>query len=201
VFFLEKMGISYDPGTAMILAVMELPAIVAAVCMASKEKESAKVPLYRALFHPSIALILAGMAISAILKGLGLSVIWDTLLQIAFKPMLVVFLFLLGVSTAQQGQGLKVITKKLVLFAFTAPFIGAVLGGFLSAIFSLDVGSSLLITLLCASASYIAVPAAMRLLFPSAKENVYLPLSLAVAFPFNVVIGVPLYYALLSKLL
>ena len=79
------------------------------------------------------------------------------------------------------------------------PLISAFVGLLVSYFLQLDVGTGTLVVLLCASASYIAVPAAMRLILPQADESVYLPLSLGVAFPFNVVLGIPLYYYFSSK--
>lgn len=79
--------------------------------------------------------------------------------------------------------------------------IGASIGLLSSAIIGLDVGTGTLFTVLCASASYIAVPAAMRLALPEAKAAIYLPMSLAITFPFNVTLGIPLYFALAEKYL
>jgi hypothetical protein len=89
----------------------------------------------------------------------------------------------------------------LVLFGIYMPLIGATVGLTLSAMIGLDVGTGMLFTVLCASASYIAVPAAMRLALPQAKAAIYVPMSLAITFPFNIVIGIPLYYALAQYVL
>jgi hypothetical protein len=75
------------------------------------------------------------------------------------------------------------------------PLIGAAIGIITSTLIGLDEGTTLLFTVLCASASYIAVPAAMRLALPEAKAAIYVPMSLAITFPFNIVFGIPLYYA------
>ena len=65
----------------------------------------------------------------------------------------------------------------------------------------MDVGTGMLFMVLCASASYIAVPAAMRLALPEAQASIYVPMSLAITFPFNVMLGIPLYYSLAQKFL
>ena len=81
------------------------------------------------------------------------------------------------------------------------PLIGASIGLTVSYLIGLDVGTGLLFTVLCASASYIAAPAAMRLALPEANAAIYVPMSLAITFPFNVTVGIPLYFALAGQLL
>lgn len=81
------------------------------------------------------------------------------------------------------------------------PLIGGSFGLWISYLFQLDVGTATLICILTTSASYIAVPAAMRIALPQAKEAIYLPLSIGITFPFNVIIGIPLYYYLARLLL
>ena len=81
------------------------------------------------------------------------------------------------------------------------PLLGAATGLGLSYLIGLDVGTGSLFTTLCAGASYIAVPAAMRLALPEANAAIYVPMSLAVTFPFNIMLGIPLYYHVAEKLL
>lgn len=76
------------------------------------------------------------------------------------------------------------------------PLLGSLVGLAVSYLLQLDVGTATMVAVLTASASYIAVPAAMRVALPEAKEAVYLPLSLGITFPFNVLLGIPLYYSL-----
>jgi len=199
-FFLDKMGVSYDSSTAVILALMELPAIFAALIMSRYDDHSEPVAIHKALMHPSIALIVLGLFISYLAKACGFYSLVESLL-VLFKPLLAIFLFMLGANVANEAKDLKSLNPFLMGFAIISPLFGAMLGVSLSSLFSLELGTALLITLLLASGSYIAVPAAARLAFPRAKEAIYLPLSLAIAFPFNVLIGVPLYYTILSKIL
>ena len=81
------------------------------------------------------------------------------------------------------------------------PLMGAAVGLGASFLIGLDIGTALLFTVLCASASYIAVPAAMRLALPEANPSIYVPMSLAVTFPFNIILGIPLYYSAVQYLL
>jgi hypothetical protein len=81
------------------------------------------------------------------------------------------------------------------------PLIGGVMGLTISYFFGLDVGTGFLFTVLLASASYIAVPAAMRLALPQAKASIYVPMALAITFPFNIIVGIPLYYSIAEQIL
>ena len=107
----------------------------------------------------------------------------------------------MGLVVAKNLPHLKTFTWKLAFFGLYMPIIGAVIGLTSSYVMALDVGTGTLFTVLCASASYIAVPAAMRLALPEAKAAIYIPMSLAITFPFNVIVGIPLYFALAVKLL
>lgn len=101
----------------------------------------------------------------------------------------------MGILVAKNISQLKSFTWPLVLFGINMPLIGCAIGIGLAKLIGLDVGTGTLFVVLCASASYIAVPAAMRLALPEAKAAIYMPMSLAITFPFNVVVGIPLYYA------
>jgi hypothetical protein len=107
----------------------------------------------------------------------------------------------MGLMVSKNLHHLKSFTLPLVLFGIYMPLIGGSVGLLTSYVIGLDVGTGTLFTVLCASASYIAVPAAMRLALPEAKAAIYVPMSLAITFPFNVVFGIPLYYALAQKIL
>jgi len=87
-----------------------------------------------------------------------------------------------------------------ILAAVLIPLVNALVGGMLAYLLGLSVGNALLLTILAASASYIAVPAVMRLALPQAKPGLYLPMSLGVTFPFNVCIGIPLYLTIISSI-
>jgi len=89
----------------------------------------------------------------------------------------------------------------LVAFGIVMPLASAAIGGGAGALIGLSVGGTVLLAVLAASASYIAVPAAMRLALPQANPGVYVTLSLAVTFPFNVVIGIPLYLSVIESLM
>ena len=89
----------------------------------------------------------------------------------------------------------------MIVCALSIPLANATLGGAVAWQLGLPEGDALLLTILVASGSYIAVPAAMRLALPESNPSVYLPMSLAVTFPFNLLIGIPLYHEVLKWLI
>lgn len=195
--FLEALDIHYDGLVIAALAIMEIPAIVSGLFIANFYNKSAKMPLQRllidAIFNRTIGMILIGMALGAITKVLSWNFIASPLL-IIFKPLLCLFLFYMGWLVGQHRESLRQFNWSLSLFGMYMPLIGAAFGIFIAFFFKLDLGTATLITTLTASASYIAVPAAMRMALPKAQEAVYLPLSIGITLPFNIIIGIPMYY-------
>jgi hypothetical protein len=118
-----------------------------------------------------------------------------------FHGILAFFLLDMGLLVSRQMHHLKEFNIRLILFGIYMPLLGATIGLALSKIIGLDVGTGTLFTVLVASASYIAVTAAMRLALPKAKAAIYIPMSLAITFPFNIAIGIPLYFALAQTFL
>jgi len=118
-----------------------------------------------------------------------------------FYGALCFFLLDMGLVAAQRLQDLKQAGSFLLGFAVVAPLLHAGLGLFIARLVGLGVGDGLLFMVLCASASYIAVPAAMRMTVPEANPSLYISSALGVTFPFNVVVGIPLYLALAQRFL
>ncbi len=202
VAFLEQMQVNYEQFIIAVLAIMEIPAIISGVFIAQKfNTNPLKTPssfmklLQESIFNKAIIAILIGLFSGALLYSNHLSHITSSLL-LSFKPLLCLFLLDMGLSVGQQKKHFRSFSWPLNFFGLYMPLIGAGFGLFLSYLLGLDAGTGTLIAVLTASASYIAVPAAMRIALPEAQEAIYLPLSLGVAFPFNVIIGIPIYYYL-----
>ena len=98
----------------------------------------------------------------------------------------------MGLIVAKEFHHFKKLNFSLFLFGIYMPIINALIGMMLCYIIGVDKGTTLLFTVLCSSASYIAVPAAMRLALPEAKAGIYIPMSLAITFPFNIIFGIPM---------
>ena len=118
-----------------------------------------------------------------------------------FQGILCLFVLDMGLLVAKNTAHLRKFSLLLGLFGVYMPLIGGAFGLLTSYLIGVDVGTGTLFTVLCASASYVAVPAAMRLALPEANPGIYIPLSLNITFPFNVSLGIPFYYSLAKMIL
>ena len=139
----------------------------------------------RALTHGSVVLLLGSMLIGAVAAPKALDAVLP-FYQSIFLGVLCLYLLELGMVAAQRLGEFGRVGARLALFGVCMPLLGGALG--------LGAGGSTLVAVLGASASYIAVPPAMRLAVPEANPSLYLTLSLGITFPFNIVLGIPLYY-------
>ncbi|MGB0686398.1 MAG: sodium-dependent bicarbonate transport family permease, partial [Planctomycetota bacterium] len=123
---------------------------------------------------------------------------WESVAPFAdapFKGVLCLFLLDMGLVAGRRLGALRRSGPLLLGFALVFPMVAATLGIGAARLMGLSPGDALLFTVLCASASYIAVPAAVRSAIPQANPSLFLPMSLAVTFPFNIALGIPLYMA------
>jgi uncharacterized protein len=183
-----------------VMALMETPAILSGLWLARRAlPASAKADkggdhevLREVLFNGSVMLLVGAFVIAMISGQKGYDVM-APLIDLPFKAVLCFFLLDMGLVAARQLMGAKLLTWRLIACALILPPLGALLGGGLAALAGLPVGAVAALAALAASASYIAVPAAIRLTLPQANPGLYLTCSLAISFPFNVTIGLPLY--------
>jgi uncharacterized protein len=192
----EAAGLRPEGFMVAVAAAMETPAIAVALWLArGNAKGIDRKTLHEVALNGSIVVLLGSFAIGWITGKDGLTAIAPFIVD-PFKGILCLFLLDMGVIA---GRGLrearKSLTLPLVMFGLYMPLIGGVLGAATAKLIGLSTGGTALMITLAASASYIAVPAALRLALPEAKPSIYLPMSLGVTFPFNLVIGIPLYMA------
>lgn len=204
--FLKTNEVIYAGYIVAVLALMEAPAILSGLFIAHRaapqtKHASEEKKLAREIFTNGAILLLSGAFVVGWITGQpGMDKV-EGFLSAPFQGILCLFLLDMGLMVAKNLHHLKSFTFPLVLFGLYMPLIGAGAGLLASRMIGLDVGTGTLFTVLTASASYIAVPAAMRLALPEAKAAVYVPMSLAITFPFNVALGIPLYYAAAKMLL
>lgn len=203
--FLDKLNIHYETLVIAVLAMLEVPAILSGLFIFKSRNNSLpsckeKNIWIHTLFNKSIVMIFLGMAMGVICYQLEASRFSSGFLFV-FKPFLCLFLLNMGLIIGRHKKNLNQFSWSLSLFGLYMPLIGGIFGIGVSYFFGLDVGTGTLMAVLSASASYIAVPAAVRIAIPEASEAVYLPLSLGIAFPFNVLIGIPVYYMLALRVL
>ena len=204
VAFLEKLGENYDGYMVAAMALMESPAIIVGVYLASKygrtknkEQVEWKHLLQDAFLNGSVVLILGSLLI-----GYVADVEYEAALQPftkdLFKGMLCFFLLDMGLASARRIKILRKTARIAVSFGIGFALFAGTLGLGVAYLLNLSAGNALLFTLLCGSASYIAVPAAMRIAVPQANASLYVPMSLTITFPFNITLGIPLYFYLIQ---
>ena len=116
-----------------------------------------------------------------------------------FKGMLAFFLLDMGLLAARNFPPLKTLSPWLLAYAIIGPVTHAMLALALSKLTGLEAGNTALLMVLAASASYIAVPAALRFALPEANPSLYFGLSLGITFPINILIGIPVYTAIAHR--
>ena len=198
---LEASGITFEGYMVAVAAAMETPAIMAALWLAhTGEKRMDATTLREVLLNGSIVLLVGAFVIGIATGEQGMKAISAFIVD-PFKGILCLFLLDMGVIAGRGlREGRKHLTWPVILFGLYMPLIGAALGALAALAVGLSTGGTALIITLAASASYIAVPAALRLALPEARPAIYLPLSLGVTFPFNLTIGIPLYLSLATAL-
>lgn len=197
--FLKSEGLTYPGYMVAILAAMEAPAILSGIYLSlfdEKKKTETRVSLFTAFKSNGCILLLFCSFIIGWLTGEPGFAKVKGFFEAPFQGILCLFLLDMGLLVAAQVQYLKEFTWSLIAFGLYMPLFGGLLGLITSCLLGLDVGTGTMFMVLCASASYIAVPAAMRLAIADAKAAIYLPMALAITFPFNIVLGIPLYYAI-----
>ena len=206
VSFLSSKGIDFGGYMVAGMALMESPAIVAgllliAINSSSVKKNSEKINwkkvLHEAFFNGSVMLLIGSLIIGYAGGQQGEEELAPFVNGI-FIGMLSLYMLDMGLTAGSRLGALKESGVFLVLFALAYPIFGGALGMASGYLIGLNVGDTLLLTILAGSASYIAVPAAMRISVPEANMSLLLPMSLGVTFTFNVTIGIPLFYAVIQ---
>jgi hypothetical protein len=200
--FLEAQGVGFGGHMVAVMALMEAPAIISGVILLrkytpSKSEGGIKQIIIHALTNSSVLLILGSLVIGLIADEKQAEGIKPFITDI-FKGFLAVFLLDMGITS---GRKLKAFFKTgyfSSLFATLVPLINGVVVAYISQWVSPEVGDRLIFAILAASASYIAVPAAMKLSNPEADEGLYVPMALAVTFPFNLTLGMPIYWMIIQ---
>lgn len=207
VQYLDTQGISFGGHMAAAMALMESPAIVLAVVLANHARQKAtaqgigagaggNTPLRRIL-HEALTdgaqLLLLGAMLIGILTGEAGQAAMKPFSVDLFKGMLAFFLLDMGLLAARNMGKLKGQSLGLLVYAFVGPLVHASLALGMAWVLGMSVGNTALLMVLAASASYIAVPAVIRHAIPEANPSLYFGMSLGLTFPFNILVGIPLY--------
>lgn len=181
-----------------LVAILEVPAIVVALMIAFTRGDRAgswKDALHEVLAGRSVVLLLGGLLIGLATGEQGFEGV-QPFFEAGFKGALTLFLLEMGIVAARRLRDLRQVGFFLLGFGIIMPILHGLLGVWLGGLSSLSVGGSAVLGAMVSSASYIAAPAAVRIALPEANPTFYLTASLGITFPFNLTLGIPLYFAL-----
>jgi hypothetical protein len=203
--FLEIQAINAGGHMVAVMALMEAPAIIVGVILMrtfNREKNTTQPAalrevIYHAFTNGSVLLILGSLLIGFIADSHQAEGIKPFTTDI-FKGFLAIFLLEMGMVTARRFSSFRKYGGFVTLYALLIPALNGSLTAFFSQYITHDLGNRFIFAILAASASYIAVPAAMRLAAPKADPGLYIPMALGVTFPFNITVGMPLYFLIVQ---
>lgn len=197
--FLTELGMAFDGYMVAALALMESPAIVVGLILVNLftadqgERDFSWSEVLKEAFLNSSVFLLVGSLIIGVLTGEHGWEVLSPFTQSLFYGVLTFFLLDMGLVAARRIKDLQKTGVFLISFAILIPILNAGIGLLIAKFIGMSQGNALLFAVLSASASYIAVPAAMRLTVPEANPSLYVSTALAVTFPFNIIVGIPLY--------
>ena len=197
--FLDRLKVSYESFLPAVMAVMEIPAILVALMIARLRGERSRLSLRRTLMETlagkSFVLLLCGL-VAGLLAGPDSREMIKPFLVAPFYGALMIFLLEMGQVAAGQLGKAKEVGGRLLGFAVLLPVLQGLLGLVTGWAIGFSQGGAVVFAVLAASASYIAAPAAVRAALPQANPGIYVTASLGITFPFNLALGIPLYYLL-----
>ncbi|WP_269683975.1 sodium-dependent bicarbonate transport family permease [Flavobacterium lacustre] len=201
VSFLEIQNYSFSGHMVAVMALMEAPAIIIGVILIrlfSKEeiqKTKMSTIVKHSFTNGSVLLILGSLVIGFLAseqQALGIKPFTTDI----FKGFLALFLLDMGIVSGRKLNDFFRSGWFSIFFAVVFPLINGCIIAFLSQFVTEDVGNRFVFAVLAASASYIAVPAAMKIAVPKANPGIFLPMALAITFPFNITFGMPIYFSI-----
>ncbi|MTJ12648.1 sodium-dependent bicarbonate transport family permease [Anabaena sp. UHCC 0187] len=210
--FLKVLNIDSSGHMVAALALMESPAIIVGIVLvrffaksqsdteAGEAEKFSWGEVFREAFLNGSVFLLVGSVFVGILTG---EKGWEKLhpfTQDIFYGVLSFFLLDMGMVAARRIKDLSNTGYFLIGFGVLMPVINAIIGIFISKLIGMSEGNALLFAVLCGSASYIAVPAAMRMTVPEANPSLYVSMALAITFPFNIIVGIPLYFNIIKTI-
>lgn len=194
VGFLESKGIEYEPYLPLFVVLLEMPAILLGLFLAGNKIDKKEL-LHEAFLNQGVLLMLAGIIIGYSTDTSAIMPFFGTL----FQGVLCLFIIKMGAIAGERVEALKAYGIPIVVFGIVMPLIGASLGAAAGLhILGLSPGGTILLAVLGASCSYIAVPAVMTKAIPDANHGLAITSSLAITFPFNVIVGIELYTYLIQ---
>ena len=198
--YLKSIQMPYESYATAFLAVMEAPAILVGVVLGKLNSKQAgdgslKAVIHETLFGRSIFLLMGALIVGGLCGEVGMKKV-EPFFVTPFQGVLALFLLEMGIVAGHRMGDLKKVGLFLLGFGILVPLVNGAIGVLLGKFAGLEVGGATLFGVLAASASYIAAPAAIRISLPEANPALSLTSSLAITFPFNITVGIPIYLAM-----
>ncbi len=200
--FLESSNIAFSGHMVALMALMESPAIIVAMVLLSRydserpSGHSLGAVIRHSLTNGSVLMLVGSLVIGIVADAKQAEGIRPFTTDI-FKGFLAIFLLEMGMVTATRFGAFRKYGKIALLFGIAMPLFNGSIVAWLSGFITHSLGDRFMFAVLAASASYIAVPAAMRMAAPRADPGLYIPMALGVTFPFNITFGMPLYFSII----
>jgi len=200
--FLELHNLKFNGHMVAVMAFMEAPAIIVGVLLlriydSNETRFSLRELLRHSLANGSVLMIMGSLVIGFLSDSKQAADIAPFTTDI-FKGFLALFLLEMGMTTARRIKSFKTHGWYMALFAVVIPALNGIVVAWLSQFVTHDPSNRFIFAVLAASASYIAVPAAMRLAAPKADPGLYIPMALGLTFPFNIALGMPIYFSIIE---
>jgi hypothetical protein len=202
--FLEFKAMEFGGHMVAVMALMEVPAIVVGVLLIKFFSQGENQPamsmrsiVHHALTNGSVLLIVGSLVIGYLAsdeQAMGIKPFTTDL----FKGFMALFLLDMGISSGKKIKDFIQLGWFPLVMAIAFPLLNGIVIAWLSQFVTHDIGDRFMLSILAASASYIAVPAAMKIAVPKANNGIFIPMALAITFPFNITLGMPLYFWLCS---
>jgi hypothetical protein len=205
--YLQAINQPFESYATAFLAVMESPAILVGVVLGKLATRKAgedtgvslKRAMHEALFGRSIFLLVGALLVGALCGEAGMRKV-EPFFVTPFQGVLALFLLEMGIVAGRRLEDLKKVGPFLLGFGIGVPLVNGAVGVYLGQLTGLELGGATLLGVLSASASYIAAPAAIRMSLPDANPTLYLTAALAITFPFNITLGIPIYLEIARQL-
>ena len=198
LIFLENSGISFEGYATALLTIMEIPGIIIGIYLGARHrpiKVSWSETLHEVLTGKTVMLLVGGLFIGMLTTQTGYETVSPFFIGL-LNGILALFLMHLGFVAGSNWNEIKEVGLPMAAFAILFPVFAGVIGIIGGNLVGLSIGGAVVLAVLCASASYIAAPAAVSVALPEAKASLALVSSIGVTFPFNLIIGIPLYVEL-----
>jgi uncharacterized protein len=204
--FVTKQGVPFEEYMPLFVALLEVPGIVVGILLARTlaQGNARKKIQWGALAHEiflgkSVVLLVGGLLIGWFAGPQGIDPMRGLFFDL-FKGVLALFLLEMGLVAASRVADLKRAGPFLIVFGIVTPMVFSVIGAALGHLIGLSLGGTTLLAILAASASYIAAPAALRIALPEANPTLSIGAALGITFPFNLTLGIPLYFEIAKRL-